>query len=117
MRGDSSLLFEAVSNLIDNALKFTPPGGSVTLRTMSTADRQVIDVSDTGPGIAPGEREAVMRRFYRAEESRHTSGSGLGLTLVAAVARLHNMDLTIADEPVGCRIMLARSGMTEREVA
>jgi signal transduction histidine kinase len=67
-------------------------------------------VMDTGPGIPEDEREAVLGRFYRTEDSRHTPGSGLGLALVAAVARLHGMTVTIADARPGCRIQM-RAGM------
>ena len=108
LRGDPSLLFEAVGNLVDNALKFTPRGGCVTLRGVSGAGGIGIEVVDTGPGIPPDEQDAVLRRFYRAEASRHTPGSGLGLALVAAVARLHGMELTISDAGPGCRVSLIR---------
>jgi len=106
MQGDPSLLFEAIGNLVDNALKFTPAGGHVVVRTFAAANRLGIEVTDTGSGIPHSEREAVLWRFYRAEESRHTAGSGLGLALVAAVTRLHEMDLTITDANPGCRITL-----------
>jgi signal transduction histidine kinase len=108
MRGDPNLLFEAVGNLVDNALKFTPRGGSVTLCSFARDGMVGLEVTDTGPGIPREEREAVLRRFYRAETSRHTPGSGLGLALVAAVARLHGMDLTIGEAKPGCWITIAR---------
>ena len=108
MRGDPNLLFEAVGNLVDNALKFTPRGGCVTIRAFAGSATVGIEVIDTGPGISRDERDAVLRRFYRAETSRHTPGSGLGLALVAAVARLHGMDLAISDAGPGCRITIAR---------
>jgi signal transduction histidine kinase len=107
MPGDPSLLFEAIGNLLDNAIKFTPTGGHVTVRTFCNAGTMGVSVSDTGCGIPVGEREAVLRRFYRSEASRHTSGSGLGLALVAAIARLHAMDLAITDADPGCRVTLS----------
>jgi signal transduction histidine kinase len=107
MRGDSNLLFEAVANLVDNALKFTPRGGCVTVRAFARAGTIGVEIEDTGPGISEDERDAVRRRFYRTEASRHTPGSGLGLALVAAVARLHSMDLVISDADAGCRITIA----------
>jgi signal transduction histidine kinase len=110
MPGDPSLLFEAIGNLVDNALKYTPSGGQVTLRSFCKDGRSGIEVTDTGPGIPPAERSAVLRRFHRLEESRHTPGTGLGLALVAAVARLHATDLTIEDAMPGCRITLTRRG-------
>ncbi len=107
MRGDPSLLFEVVGNLVDNALKFTPRGGSITAEGFARAGSVGIEVTDTGPGIPGNEREAVLGRFYRTETSRHTPGSGLGLALVAAVARLHGMTLTISDAMPGCQVRLA----------
>lgn len=106
MHGNPDLLFEAISNLVDNALKFTPPGGQVGVRSFSNDDGLGIEVTDTGPGIPPDQREAVLRRFYRTEQSRHTPGSGLGLALVAGVAGLHEMAIQIADADPGCRITL-----------
>jgi signal transduction histidine kinase len=106
MQGDPSLLFEAVSNLVDNALKFTPPGGRVGVSSFADGERQGIAVTDTGPGIPTHQRNAVLKRFYRAEDSRHTPGSGLGLALVAGVAGLHEMAVDIADAGPGCRIAL-----------
>jgi signal transduction histidine kinase len=108
--GDPSLLFEAIGNLVDNAIKFTPPGSRVALRIFRANENLGIIVTDTGPGIPAEEREAVLRRFYRAERSRHTPGSGLGLSLVAAVARLHGLDLVIEDAKPGCRVTLRREG-------
>jgi signal transduction histidine kinase len=105
--GDPSLLFEAIANLVDNAIKFTPAGGCVTVRVFQEDGRRGVAVADTGPGIPVAEREAVLRRFYRAEKSRHAPGSGLGLSLVAAVAKLHNLRLTIEDAHPGCRVTLA----------
>jgi signal transduction histidine kinase len=108
MPGDPSLLFEAVGNLVDNAIKFAPGGGSVTVRTFAASRRIGVEVSDTGPGIPCDEREAVLRRFYRVEQSRSAPGTGLGLALVSAVARLHGMDLVIADANRGCRITMVQ---------
>jgi signal transduction histidine kinase len=108
MAGDPSLMFEAIGNLVDNAIKFTPSGGRVTVRVFRVKENLGIAVTDTGPGIPAEEREAVLRRFYRAERSRHAPGSGLGLTLVAAVARLHGLRLLVEDAKPGCRVTLWR---------
>jgi signal transduction histidine kinase len=105
--GDPSLLFEAIGNLVDNAIKFTPAGGCVTVRVFQENGRRGVAVADTGPGIPVAEREAVLRRFYRAEKSRHAPGSGLGLSLVAAVAKLHGLRLSLEDANPGCRVTLA----------
>jgi signal transduction histidine kinase len=104
--GDASLLFEAIGNVVDNAIKFTPRGGRVTLRTLHQQQRLGIEVSDTGPGIPEEEREAVLRRFHRVDKCRNAPGSGLGLSLVAAVAKLHGFDLVIEDAKPGCRVTL-----------
>jgi signal transduction histidine kinase len=109
MPGDPSLLFEAIGNLVDNAIKFTPAGGSVEVRTLAENGKVGVEVSDTGPGIPSHEREAVVRRFYRVEQSRNMPGTGLGLALVFAIARLHSMDFVIGDTTPGCRITLLRT--------
>ncbi|MGU3282481.1 ATP-binding protein [Methylobacterium mesophilicum] len=106
IEGDRSLIFEAISNLLDNAIKFTPTGGSVRLglhRRDGDGDA-VISVEDTGLGIVAGERDQVFKRFYRAERARQTQGNGLGLGLVAAIAKLHGFSLTVGDGRAGgCR--------------
>ena len=76
VHGDRDLLFEAVANLVDNAVKFTPEGGRVTLALLRRDGESVIRVSDTGPGIPEAEREAVTKRFYRSDKSRNTEGLG-----------------------------------------
>jgi PAS domain S-box-containing protein len=103
VQGDRDLLFEAVINLIDNAVKFTPTGGCVTLTLLHHEGDSIIQVSDTGPGIPEVEREAVIKRFYRSEKSRLISGLGLGLSLVAAIVKLHGFQFTIAAGR-GCRV-------------
>jgi signal transduction histidine kinase len=93
--GDRDLLFEAVANLVDNAIKFTPAGGKVSLDLLR-GDRQTsVRVTDTGSGISEQEREAVLRRFYRSDKMRNTPGVGLGLSLVAAIIKLHGYRLVI----------------------
>jgi signal transduction histidine kinase len=98
---DRDLFFEAVANLVDNAVKFTPAGGSVDIALVSGENENIIRISDTGPGIAEDEREAVMRRFYRSDKSRNTQGSGLGLSLVSAILKLHGFRLTL-NTGAGC---------------
>ena len=104
VQGDRDLLFEAAANLVDNAVKFTPAGGMVTLRVYQGQRGAVLAVSDTGPGIAADEREAALKRFYRGDRSRHVPGHGLGLSLVAAIVRLHMFSLTMADSSPGLRV-------------
>ena len=94
VHGVEWLIAEAVGNLVDNAITYTPRGGSITVRCGTHADIVFIEVTDTGIGIPSDERERVTGRFFRGEQSRG-SGSGLGLAIVADVARLHNASLTI----------------------
>lgn len=109
VRGDRDLIFEAVANLVDNAVKFTPPGGSVRIDLRQHDGVPVIRVADTGPGIPPGEREEVVRRFYRSDKSRPAQGGahgfGLGLSLVAAIVKLHGFRLEIGGGP-GCVVRI-----------
>ncbi len=107
VHADPDLLFEAVTNLVSNAIKFTPPGGRVLLASVAEPSGACIEVSDTGPGIAPGEREAVLQRFYRAQGSQQRPGFGLGLSIVAAIVKLHGYRLEIgASGETGCRMRI-----------
>jgi signal transduction histidine kinase len=101
VRGDRDLLFEAVVNLVDNAIKFTPEGGSVDVELVRGDKSAVVRVTDTGPGITRQETEAVLRRFYRSDKMRNTPGVGLGLNLVAAIVKLHRFRLVIHSGPGG----------------
>ncbi|WP_133255001.1 sensor histidine kinase [Phenylobacterium hankyongense] len=103
---DPTLLFEAVSNLVDNALKFTPRGGRVRLRLVAREQGPRIEVLDNGPGVPEGERDAVLQRFYRAQRTRTEPGSGLGLSIVTAIARLHHFTLSLDDAKPGLRVAL-----------
>lgn len=94
VRGDRALLFEALSNLMDNAIKFTPDGGEVRLLLHATARGPLIEVCDTGLGIDPSEKQAVLQRFYRGEKTEHIPGSGLGLSIVWAVTQLHDFGIS-----------------------
>lgn len=85
-------------NLIDNAVKYTPPGGTVTVQVRALADGVLLSVDDSGPGIAAADRERVLDRFYRAPGTEAT-GSGLGLAIVKAVADLHGAALSLTDSP------------------
>jgi signal transduction histidine kinase len=104
--GDRDLLFEAVANLVDNAVKFTADGGQVQHALLRRNGTTGIRVTDTGPGIPEAEREAVTKRFYRSDKSRRTEGLGLGLSLVAAIVKLHGFRLTITAGP-GCTAEIA----------
>ena len=113
LRGDRQLLGQAIANLIDNALKYGAPaeGGNgyapeVDVRAEIDGDTAEIIVADRGPGVPAAERERVLGRFVRLEESRSEPGSGLGLSLVAAVARLHGGSLRLEDNEPGLRVVL-----------
>lgn len=104
--GDRDVLFQALTNMVDNAVKYTPAGGSITLSVTAADDRVELAVADTGPGIPVDKRDDVVKRFYRLEESRGSPGSGLGLSLVAAVAKLHEGELVLDDNEPGLKARL-----------
>ncbi|QRN55986.1 HAMP domain-containing histidine kinase [Dyella caseinilytica] len=105
VQADPDLLFEAVGNLVGNAIKFTPVGGRVGLMVQRIApDLAHIEVADSGPGIPEEQRHAVWQRFYRGEGNRDASGHGLGLSIVAAIAKLHDFELSIDGHGPGTRM-------------
>jgi signal transduction histidine kinase len=106
IHGDRALLFEALSNLVDNAIKFTPEGGVVRMELRQTPAGPQVDIVDNGPGIAADERDAVLQRFYRGETTRHLAGSGLGLSIVSAVMRVHDFTMKIRNAQPGARISI-----------
>lgn len=95
VNGDRDLLFEAIANLVDNAVKFTPEGGRIEIALSLATDGLLLRISDTGPGVSDGERDLLTQRFYRSDRSRNTKGVGLGLALVAAIIKLHGFRFTI----------------------
>jgi signal transduction histidine kinase len=108
LRGDRHLLFQAFANLVDNAIKYTPEGGSVSV-SVSVAghgDGVEVVVADSGPGVPLEARDRVLERFVRLDATRTTPGNGLGLALVAAVARLHGARLMMEDNAPGLRLHL-----------
>ncbi|EKO41043.1 MAG: signal transduction histidine kinase [Solidesulfovibrio magneticus str. Maddingley MBC34] len=105
--GNRHLLSQALANLLDNAVKYTPGGGRVTLSLTAGPAGPELTVADTGPGIPAEHREFVLERFTRLESSRNTPGSGLGLSLVAAAAGLHQAELRLGDNRPGLRVTLA----------
>ena len=104
--GDKELLTQTFANLIENAIRHCPAGTAITCKVGVKGDRVTASVSDTGPGIPAEERELVLRRLYRLEKSRTTEGTGLGLSLVKAVADLHGAELALADAKPGLRVEL-----------
>jgi signal transduction histidine kinase len=100
LRGNREFVAQAIANLLDNAVKYTPEGGAVMLRARRTAAGDVeLSVTDTGPGVPEADRERVVDRFVRLENSRNAPGAGLGLSLVAAVARAHGGRLELDEGP------------------
>ena len=104
--GDQDLISQAISNLVDNAIKYTPPGGAVTVALEDSSGGHRLIVSDSGPGIPKSEHENVFNRFYRLEAHRESEGNGLGLSLVAAVAKLHNAAVELSSNHPGLRVSL-----------
>ena len=108
-RGDRDLLFDAVANLVDNAIKHGREAGRVTVEVTRNDRGAVVSVADDGPGIPEQERQNVFKRFYRLERSRRTPGNGLGLSLVAAVARLHGARIEMLDNKPGLSLTESQS--------
>jgi signal transduction histidine kinase len=106
IRADRDLLFDAISNLVDNAIKHGREGGLVSIHLDQKNGEAILSVSDNGPGIPSEDFEHVFKRFYRLERSRSMPGNGLGLSLVAAVTRLHGASIRLIDNAPGLRVEL-----------
>jgi signal transduction histidine kinase len=104
--GDRHLLGQVLANLIENALRHTPKGTRITLGLEVTDGRIVLSVSDNGPGVPEADRELVLRRLYRMDQSRTTPGAGLGLSLVSSIAALHGAEIRLLDNHPGLRFEL-----------
>jgi signal transduction histidine kinase len=120
VKGNRELISQALANLVDNAIKYAEPRGEtvngaapeIVVRALASGDRIMLTVADSGPGIPQADRAHVVQRFVRLEQSRSQPGSGLGLSLASAVARLHGGELTLEDNDPGlkCVIALPRGG-------
>jgi signal transduction histidine kinase len=104
--GDRDLIFDAIANLVDNAIKHGRAGGQIAVANENIGGRPAISIADDGPGIPADQYEHVFKRFYRLEHSRYTPGNGLGLSLVAAVARLHGARIELLDNAPGLKFKL-----------
>jgi len=104
--GDRDLIFDAIANLVDNAIKHGRAEGQVVVAAENVDGKPVVSIADDGPGIPTEEYEHVFKRFYRLEHSRYTPGNGLGLSLVAAVARLHGVKIDLLDNSPGLKVKL-----------
>ena len=112
IHADRRLVFEALANLVDNAIKFSPVGGIITLSLPSGLGRPELWVQDQGPGINPQDRQKVLQRFQRGAHRSLPEGSGLGLSIVGAIFRLHQFELVLEDAEPG---LLARIVMSPRD--
>ncbi len=115
VKGNRELVSQALANLVDNAIKYAKPCGEmpagaaprIVVRAVNDGDRVLLSVADNGPGIPQVDRGRALERFIRLEQSRSQPGSGLGLSLAAAVARLHGGELTLADNEPGLQSIIA----------
>ncbi|RUM06901.1 sensor histidine kinase [Rhizobium chutanense] len=107
IRGDRDLLMQMIANLVENAINHCPAGTDITVSLRCRGGRAIVAVADTGPGIPAGERDKVFRRLYRLDKSRTTPGSGLGLSLVKAIADLHSAEISMADNHPGLTLSIA----------
>jgi signal transduction histidine kinase len=106
VQGSRQLLAQALANLLDNAIKFTPDGGHIRVVLKGSCNEPEVIVEDNGPGIPADKREIVLGRRVRLDEARKFPGSGLGLSLVAAVTKLHGARLVLDDAAPGLRVSL-----------
>lgn len=105
IEGDKDLLFQAYANLLDNAIKFTSNGGQIKISIQNDGHQIKIIIEDNGIGVASHEKDKIFDRFYRADQSRTKSGTGLGLSLVKAVIELHKGKILVEDAQPGLRII------------
>ena len=113
MAGDKELLVQMIANLLDNALRHTPQGAGVEVSGKRTPGGVSLTVADDGAGVAPDELKSIFRRFYRAEAARASTGTGLGLSLVAAIADLHGLECAASDNRPGLRVTLTTADDAE----
>lgn len=106
LQGERDLIFQALANVIDNALKYAPAGSVIRVSLLRLRADAVISVADHGPGIPTESRELVFRRFYRLDQSRSSAGNGLGLSLVQAVVELHGGRIELADNHPGLKVVI-----------
>ncbi len=110
--GDRELLAQALTNLLDNAIKYTPPGGAVRVSLERTTDTARVSIADSGPGIPADDRERVLQRFTRLDQSRSQPGNGLGLALVKAVTEQHHGKLALGDNAPGLVVTMELPALT-----
>jgi signal transduction histidine kinase len=106
VHADRDMLFQALANVLDNAVKYTPVGGIIEVNISNHRGQPMLSVCDNGPGIAKADQDKVFRRFYRGDASRSSAGNGLGLSLVSAVTRHHGAQVSLADNDPGLCVKL-----------
>jgi signal transduction histidine kinase len=104
--GDRDLLFQAIANLLDNAIKYTPAHGEIRCSLLPDDGGARLLLSDNGPGIPADQRDKVFQRFFRLEQSRTTPGNGLGMSLVQAVMQLHHLTIELQDNRPGLKVII-----------
>jgi signal transduction histidine kinase len=104
--GDRDLLFQALANLLDNAIKYTPAPGQIRCSLVPDDGGARLILSDNGPGIPSDQRDKVFQRFFRLEQSRTTTGNGLGMSLVQAVMQLHHLSIELQDNRPGLKVII-----------
>ena len=106
MLGENQLLAQTFTNILDNAIKFTPKGGEIIIDTHFSKSTAKIEISDTGLGIPEDKREEVFERFTRLDNARSKPGNGLGLSLVRAVVERHRGSIELQDNKPGLQVLL-----------
>lgn len=104
--GDPHLMFQAVANILHNAIRFSPESGNIAIALQAMKQGAELSITDRGPGIPDAEKPKVFDRFYRADSSRQSEGNGLGLSLVAAIAGLHGISIELNDANPGLKVTL-----------
>jgi signal transduction histidine kinase len=104
--GDPHLIFQALSNLVENALKYTSAGARIVLRVDNRYSGKIVEVSDDGPGVPAEDLDHLTERFYRASTTHHLPGEGLGLSLVEAIAVAHGAKMCVSNNEPGLSVKL-----------
>jgi signal transduction histidine kinase len=99
--GDADLLHEALTNLLDNAIKFTPHGGTVHMAVENAAEGPRVEIRDSGPGVLSDERDKIFKRFFRSAATNHLPGNGLGLNMAATIVEMHGLSLRLGESKEG----------------